>query len=260
MVHGPFRVIFIAASIIAFAFAGSGARSATEIVESNPVEGSSLESLPRMVDIWSSEVLPPALTQIIVVAPNGARIDAGLLIVDANDPRHLSAEILSGGPAGRYAVHLLSGEPNTARERSDHILFDVSGETACVEDAEQSSPACIAALPEAAPGEPVHLENGASITVDISQTVAGPVDISVTLVGQTGQPPDQGRVWIRAMHLEMDHGEFPHEAVRTETGAWTASYVGMGMAGDWRIAVDVILDPGAAPLTVVVPVEMESPG
>ena len=116
-------------------------RSATAIAESIPADGSEVESLLESVEIWSSEVLDPILTQIVVVAPNGARIDDGSLVVDAENPTHLSTAIGSGGSAGHYTIHLLSGDPNTAGERSESVSFDLLGGSGCDNDAQESNAA-----------------------------------------------------------------------------------------------------------------------
>ncbi len=236
----------------------TGAYGATAILDSSPPDGSQLDAVPEVVEIWSTEPLDPALTQVIVVAPNGARIDTGILQIDPDDATHLTASIMPFGPDGHYVVHLLSGEPNTARERSDSVAFDVGNAAGCERGNEAG--ACAAALPEIRPGQAAPLPDGGSVTVEISGERAGPVDISVALIGPSGETYDEARVWVRAAHVEMDHGEFPHQAVLNETGIWTANYVGMGMAGRWRVAVDVITAPGAVPVTIAVPIEMKLPG
>lgn len=198
------------------------------------------------------------MTQIIAVAPNGARIDTGVLESDPGDATHFVVNLVPFGQAGHFVIHLLSGEPNTARERSDSISFDVAHSGECKEG-DETSP-CATTLPEVAPGEVGPLPDGGNVTVQLSSERAGPVDITVSLAGPNGESYDEARVWVRAAHLEMDHGEFPHEAVVNETGVWSANYVGMGMEGQWRIAVDIIISPGAVPVTIFVPVEMQLPG
>ena len=64
-------------------------------------------------------------------------------------------------------------------------------------------------------------------------------------------PIEGANVNFRARHLEMNHGELPYLAAETSPGVYAASGVGMGMGGDWRIAVDVILR-GELPVTVFV--------
>ncbi|MBX3072249.1 MAG: hypothetical protein KF883_17225 [Thermomicrobiales bacterium] len=238
----------------ALSLAGS---AAVEIARSNPVGGATVLVLPQHVEIWSAEPADPVHTQVIVVAPNGARIDSGLPEINAEDPTHLSVAIASGGRAGRYTVHLLSGEPNTARERSASTVFEVERDSGCEESSEQG---CAEALPEVEPGDGLTLPGGGTIQVTTSTNTAGPVNIEVRLLGADGEVAEGASVWVRASHLDMDHGEFPHAAVLNEDGVFLASYIGMGMEGAWLVAVDVILEEGSAPFTVAVLVQMSLPG
>jgi methionine-rich copper-binding protein CopC len=247
-------VLVTAMATGALPLAGS---AAVEISRSNPVGGATLPVLPQNVEIWSAEPADPAYTQVIVVAPNGARIDSGQPEIDADDSTHLSVAIASGGRAGRYTVHLLSGEPNTARERSASTVFEVESDSGCEESSDHG---CADTLPEVESGDEFALPGGGTIQVTTSTNTAGPVTIEVRLLGADGGVAEGARVWVRASHLDMDHGEFPHAAVLNDDGVFLASYIGMGMEGAWRLTVDVILDEGSAPFTVAVPVQMSLPG
>ncbi len=255
------------AALIAVLIASAGigilpVAAAPTITRSAPESGSSVDDVPKFVELWTSEPVDRSQSQIIVVAPNGARVDSGTIEFDDADELRLVASIPNGGSAGHYTVHLLTGEPNTSSERSSSIAFEVSGEGSCKHGS--SDPAvgqgCLDALPEALPDQPVVLADGSTVAVALSSSVAGPVDISVTVLAPNGDPAELARVWIRPAHLEMDHGEFPHEAVMDEPGVYAARYVGMGMEGSWSIAVDLLLSTDSSPITFVVPVEMQTPG
>ncbi len=234
-------------------------RSAVEIADSNPADGSSLAVLPSLVETWSADPLDPVHTQVIVVAPNGARIDSGMLDIDANEPTHFATTLSSGGLAGHYTVHLLSGEPNTASERSARVAFDLTADSGC-DGQDDAGAGCVDSLPEVLPGEEIALADGTVATAVVSSENAGPVDITVTLRDSQGNPLESAKVWVRATHLEMDHGEFPHAAVLNEEGSFEARHIGMGMEGAWRLAVDVITADGEPPMTFAVPLEMSGPG
>jgi hypothetical protein len=93
--------------------------------------------------------------------------------------------------------------------------------------------------------------DGISVTLDISNDQAGPVDLAATVTDTAGTPIEGATVVFRARHLEMNHGELPYLAAEASPGVYQASGVGMGMGGDWRVAVDVTL-PDRAPVTVFV--------
>jgi methionine-rich copper-binding protein CopC len=235
-----------------------------ELEHTTPADGDTLDALPDQIDLWFAEAFDPATMQVMVIAPNSARIDNGVVEVAADDPerKHVTVAPLPAGDEGHYTVHVLAGLPNSADESSESFSFSVEGGGTC-----SSSPGaatagtgarlCLPTPPELTPGEGILLENGANVDVGISSNRAGPVDITVTLVDAGGNPFPEARVWVRARHLEMEHGEFPHEAAGDGSGHYTAKFVGMGMGGNWRIAIDVIIVPGQTAQTLFVFQTME---
>jgi hypothetical protein len=80
---------------------------------------------------------------------------------------------------------------------------------------------------------------GLTISLTISSDQAGPVVMTVEVTDERGAPVSDATVVVKARHLDMDMGEFPHDALPTAPGVYVAERVGMGMGGNWRVEVDV---------------------
>jgi hypothetical protein len=190
--------------------------------------------------------------QIIVIAPNGARADDGVSRTTAQGIR--STILRPGLGDGVYLVYWISGEPGTRPTSFGEQTFSVTGSTPCQPPSNATPrPPAEECPPEpltGAPGEAI-AGNGISVTVDVSKDQAGPVDLSASVTDASGAPIEGAAVVFRARHLEMDHGELPYLAAESSPGVYQASGVGMGMGGNWRIAVDVTV-PDQLPVTVFV--------
>jgi hypothetical protein len=128
----------------------------------------------------------------------------------------------------------------------------------------QASPA-VATAPAATPcpilGDQVALgtpaaADGMTVNLSVSSDQAGPVTLAVRVTDEHGEPVSDASVVVKAKHLEMDMGEFPHQALPTASGTYTAEGVGMGMGGHWRVEVDVAR-PGYDPVAVFFLVTMQ---
>lgn len=226
--------------------------AANVLAEATPVDGKTFEEAPQAVELSFDPSIDLQTVQIIVIAPNGARADDGVSRTTAEGIR--STILRSGLGDGDYLVYWISGTPGERAASFGEQGFSVNGSTPCQppSNATPRPPAeeCLADPPAGAPGEPI-AANGISVTLEISNDQAGPVDLSATVVDAGGAPIAGATVVFRARHLEMDHGELPYLAAETSPGVYQASGVGMGMGGQWRVAVDVTL-PDQPPVTVFV--------
>ncbi|HEY7034205.1 MAG TPA: FixH family protein [Thermomicrobiales bacterium] len=94
------------------------------------------------------------------------------------------------------------------------------------------------------------------VELGVSSDQAGPVTLTVRVTDQSGAPVSGATVVVKARHLDMDMGEFPHDALPIAPGLYAAERVGMGMGGHWRIEVDVTR-PGEPPVAVFFLVTMQ---
>jgi methionine-rich copper-binding protein CopC len=80
----------------------------------DPRVGNTVKSPPRTVALWFTQNLESAFSTIEVLDANGARMNAGNALVDAND-RKLLRVPLKALPAGTYTVkwHVLSVDTHT---------------------------------------------------------------------------------------------------------------------------------------------------
>ena len=115
--------------------------------------------------------------------------------------------------------------------------------------------ACLVIGEQVGRGTPAAVE-GLTITLSISSGQAGPVVLTVRVTDASGDPVDGAAVVVKARHLDMDMGVFPHDALPSGPGTYVAERVGMGMGGDWRVEVDVSR-PGHPPVAVFFDVTME---
>ena len=228
------------------------ARAAGELIGSNPADGATLDVVPERVELSFDGSIDPETVQIVVIAPNGARADTGVAETIADGTR--AADLRPGFADGRYLVYWLVTEPGSRASAFGDLTFTVEDSSPCQppSNATPRPPAdeCVPDPPSGAPGTPIE-SDGISVTLSVSGDQAGPVDLSATITDGNGNSIESAAVWFRARHLEMDHGELPYLAAGIDPGVYQAGGVGMGMGGDWRIAVDVIL-PGEPPVTVFV--------
>lgn len=249
-----FRHILLALLFLGCALPGSAGTvlASGELIESNPADGDTLATVPERIELTFDETIDPETVQIVVIAPNGARADTGVSETVGDGVR--TAEMRAGLTDGRYLVYWLVAQPGTRAAAFGDLMFTVEGASPC----QPASPAtprppaeqCVADPATGIPSEPIPT-NGISVTVSASGDQAGPVDLQATIIDEAGNAVEGATVWFRARHLEMDHGELPYLAAGVGAGTYQASGVGMGMGGNWRIAVDVI-QPGEPPVTVFV--------
>jgi hypothetical protein len=218
--------------------------------QATPVDGPVFSEPPQAVEVPLDPSIDPQTVHVIVIAPNGARADDGVSRTTAEGVR--STILRAGLGDGDYLVYWISGEPGKRAAHFGEETFSVSGSTPCQPAGSATPPAeeCIADPPTGEPAAPIVVD-GISVTLDISNDQAGPVDLAATVTDTAGTPIEGATVVFRARHLEMNHGELPYLAAEASPGVYQASGVGMGMGGDWRVAVDVTL-PDRAPVTVFV--------
>jgi len=247
-------------------FPGAGMQPAfakAELERSMPEAGASPRERPATVEVWFSEAVTADQTWIVVVGPDGARVDRGDFTVDPGDARgrHVTVSLRAGLTAGDYTVHWNSSSANDAKETFGDFVFTLNGEAAsCSARTPAASPVvvpCPGAPPEGNLGSSIAVED-LTVTLDAGGTKAGPVDLVVTLVDGGGNPVTDAQVTVRARHLEMDHGEFPKITQPDGAGDYAVDDVGMGMGGAWRVAVDVVR-PGQDPVTAFFRVDLTGP-
>jgi methionine-rich copper-binding protein CopC len=249
-----FRHILLTLLLLGIALPGTARHilAAGELIGSNPANGATLATVPERIELTFDETIDPEMVQIVVIAPNGARADTGVSETSGDSMR--ATTLRAGLADGRYLVYWLVAEPGTRAAAFGDLSFTVAGASPCQPPSKATPrpPAenCIAHPPTGAPGEPI-VANGISVTIATSGNQAGPIDLQATVTDDAGNPIGDAVVWFRARHLEMDHGELPYLAEETGPGVYQTGGVGMGMGGNWRIAVDVIL-PGQPPVTVFV--------
>ena len=73
------------------------------LVRSAPAGRATLSHTPARVDLWFSEPLEPAFSNISVWSPSGARVDRRDGAVTSTDPKQLSVALDAIGP-GTYTV------------------------------------------------------------------------------------------------------------------------------------------------------------
>jgi hypothetical protein len=220
------------------------------LAQGTPVDEQVFSTVPQAVEQQVDPSIDPQTVQVIVIAPNGARADDGVTRTTALSVR--STILRSGLGDGDYLVYWISGDAGKRAAQFGEDGFSVSGSTPCQPAGKATPPAeeCLADPPTGAPGTPI-TANGISVTLTTGTDQAGPVDLSATVTDAAGAPIEGATVIFRARHLEMDHGELPYLAAERAPGIYDAAGVGMGMGGQWRIAVDVTL-PGQPPVTVFV--------
>jgi methionine-rich copper-binding protein CopC len=227
-----------------------------EFARSEPADGATLKQAPTTVELWFNEELAPERTWIVVIGPDGARVDLGDAAIDPANPdhRHVTVSLRAALPAGPYVAHWNADSAVEEKQSFGHIAFELTEEAATCSAAAGTAVAaspvsrmCAAPPSQGTLGEPLTVGD---VTIDLEAggTDAGPIDLTVMLTDATGAPITEALVSVRARHLDMDHGEFPKVSTPDGAGAYVAKEVGMGMGGSWRVAVDVIR-PGADPIT-----------
>jgi len=101
---------------------------------------------------------------------------------------------------------------------------------------------CVFADHDAGIGTPIAVA-GLKVNLRTDADYAGPATLTVEVTKKDGAPVSGAIVVITTRSLEMNMGEFPHQAHETDPGRYVADRVGMGMGGDWEIEVDVTV-PG----------------
>jgi hypothetical protein len=134
-------------------------------------------------------------------------------------------------------------------------LTDTKGNPAT--PAALGTPTAAVVCTETGLGTPVAAD-GIRLTLTAAQSKAGPVDLTVDVVDDTGAPVDDAKVLVLNQHLEMNHGVSVNEAVRTASGRYVAKGVPMGMGGHWQVEVQVSR-PGQPTVAAVFEVKLEGP-
>lgn len=222
------------------------------LAQGTPADGQVFSAVPQAVEQQVDPSIDPQTVQLIVIAPNGARADDGVSRTTASGVR--STILRPGLGDGDYLVYWISGEPGKRADAFGQDSFTVSGSTPCQPPSNATprppAEACVPDPPTGEPGTPI-VADGISVTLQVSDDNAGPVDLSATVTDAAGAPVEGATVVFRARHLDMNHGELPYLAAETSPGVYAATGVGMGMGGHWRIAVDVT-QPDQLPVTVFV--------
>ena len=246
------RVLWVVGLLLAGFGSGVEVRAAGELTGSNPSDEATLDAVPERVELSFDHSVDPETVQIVVIAPNGARADTGITETVADGTR--SAVPRPGLADGRYLVYWVVAEPGSRASAFGDISFTVAGASPCQppSNATPRPPAaeCVPDPPTGAPGTAIE-SNGIFVTLMTSSNQAGPVDVQALVTDPAGNPVEDATVWFRARHLEMDHGELPYLAAQPAPGTYQAGSMGMGMGGEWRIAIDVIR-PGELPETIFV--------
>jgi hypothetical protein len=122
-----------------------------------------------------------------------------------------------------------------------------------------ASPAALNPMMDTAPGlgTPVALPC-LTVTLEADATLAGPIQLTATLIDGADMPVTGATVVILTRHLGMDHGTSVNETVEADSGIYTVEQVPMGMGGTWQADV-VITRPGYETVTVTFLVDLEGP-
>ncbi len=261
------RLAVLAVLALVLVLPGSSLLAApTDLERSLPPSDGVVDEAPVEVGVWFTEAVDPDQTWLLVVGPDGGRVDLGdteVALVDRKR-RQASVSLRSGLARGEYTVHWRSDAAIDEDDARGHFGFTLAaGPPSCTESG-RSSPVssppawvCVPAPVTTHLGRAV-VVNGMSIDLQTSTTRARPNDLTVRLADDAGVRIADAQVTVRARHLEMDHGETPQVAAPVEPGRYVAEQVKMGMTGEWRIAVDVIL-PNRPPVTVFFLVDLEGP-
>jgi hypothetical protein len=97
-----------------------------------------------------------------------------------------------------------------------------------------------------------------TVTLEADATLAGPIELTATLIDDGGMPVTGATVVILTRHLDMDHGTSVNETVEADPGIYTVEQVPMGMGGTWQADV-VITRAGYETVTVTFLVDLEGP-
>jgi hypothetical protein len=106
-------------------------------------------------------------------------------------------------------------------------------------------------------GTPVAVD-GVQLTLMAAQAKAGPVDLTIAVVDDAGEPVVDATVLILTQHLEMNHGVSIDVAFHTGDGIYQANKVSMGMGGTWQVEIQVTR-PGQPTAAAVFEVALEGP-
>jgi hypothetical protein len=138
---------------------------------------------------------------------------------------------------GDYLVYWISGEPGKRAAHFGEETFSVSGSTPCQPAGSATPPAeeCIADPPTGEPAAPIVVD-GISVTLDISNDQAGPVDLAATVTDTAGAPIEGATVVFRARHLEMNQANYRIWRPRSRPASIKPAEWGWGWAviGGWR--------------------------
>jgi hypothetical protein len=100
--------------------------------------------------------------------------------------------------------------------------------------------------------------DGVQLTLTAAQDKAGPVDLTIAVVDDAGEPVVDATVLILTQHLEMNHGVSIDVAFHTGDGIYQANKVSMGMGGTWQVELQVTR-PGQPTAAAVFEVSLEGP-
>jgi hypothetical protein len=119
------------------------------------------------------------------------------------------------------------------------------------------SPAAGVVCTETGPGTPVATD-GLVLTLAAGQDKAGPVDLTVEIVDEAGEPVVDATVLFLTQHLEMSHGVSVDAAFHSGDGRYSANKVSMGMGGHWQVEVQATR-PGQPAVVAVFVVALTGP-
>jgi copper transport protein len=160
-----------------------------------------------------------------------AAVGAGLLAVGG---------LVVSGSRLPAPEQILAASPLTAEPASEASPSAAAHQTSHGAMALHASPVAGGATPQPMPG-PGDVVQGNGFTVELAAEPAGagPVDVAVILENDDGAPLEGARVVVLSDMPEMGMGRTETPADETEPGRYAASFVPLGMPGEWHLAVRI---------------------
>ena len=155
------------------------------------------------------------------------------------------ARLLVGVVIAGSAV-LGGGFPFDSATRAEAPVRSIQADPVCPVDSASGTPV--------AAGEEV-TSAGLTITLDAPDLTLGANSLLATVTNAAGEPVEEAMVFVTIQMPAMDHGISAYPATEIEPGRYRAEDVSLGMAGEWRVTVEVIRQaraPALAPFRIEV--------